>query len=292
MTTLEKVPTGIRRSRRNLMKVGALAGSAVLASLISPRLAAANGNGQGGNNQGGNNQGGNDQGGNGGRNVGCFLKGTNIRTADGDRKVENLGAGDLLPTVFGGICPVQWIGRYPFKKSNPAKTWVKDVLPVRVARSALGPDVPHVDLYVTKAHALLIGGVLVSANLLINGTTITLYDARELDELEFFHVKLARHDVIYAEGAPCETLMTVDENAVNFAGYLRQHGDLITKEIPCAQLLRFDRRRSEIHSRLRSAISPWFDRRQELDIIRDELEEHGIAVLRDRDPSRDRHVFA
>ncbi len=219
------------------------------------------------------------------------MKGTTIRTADGDRKIEDLVAGDLLPTVFGGVCPIQWIGRYPFKKSDPTKMWVKDVLPVRVARSALGPDVPRADLYVTKAHALLIGGVLVSASLLINGTTITLHDARELDELEFFHIKLARHDVIYAEGAPCETLMNVDENAVNFAGYLRQHGDLITKEIPCAPLLRFERRRSEIRSRLRSAISPWIDRRQELDIIRDELEERGIAVLRDRNPSRDSRVL-
>jgi Hint domain len=71
----------------------------------------------------------------------------------------------------------------------------------------------------------------VSSSLLINGTTITLYDADELDELEFFHIKLARHDVIYAEGAPWEALMNIDENAVNFAGYLRRHGDLVTSEI-------------------------------------------------------------
>jgi Hint domain len=296
MTAPEKVPTGIRRSRRNLIKVGALAGSAALAILASPRLASAGngqgGNGQGGNGQGGNGHGGNGRGGNGRSNAACFLKGTSIRTADGDRKVEDLVVGDLLPTVFGGICPIQWIGRYPFKKSDPTKTWVKDVLPVRVARSALGPDVPHADLYVTKAHALLIGGVLVSASLLTNGTTITLYEARELDELEFFHIKLARHDVIYAEGAPCETLMNLDENAVNFAEYLRQHGDLIAKEIPCAPLLRFDRRRSEIQSRLRSAMSPWIDLRQELDIIRDELEERGVPALRERNPSRDGRVLA
>jgi hypothetical protein len=127
----------------------------------------------------------------------CFLKGTMIRTADGDRKVEDLAVGDLLPTVFGGVCPIQWMGRYPFRKNDPRKAWVKDV-PVRVARSALGPDVPHADLYVTKAHALLIDGVLVPVGNLINDTTITLYDARDFDELEFFHIKLERHNVIYA----------------------------------------------------------------------------------------------
>ena len=281
MTALENVPTGIRRSRRNLIKVGAIAGAAVLASLTTPRLAAAgNGNGQGGNGQGGNGQG----------HAQCFLKGTNIRTAEGDRKVEDLSPGDLLPTVFEGICPIQWIGRYSLKKTNPTKA-AKKVLPVRVARSALGLDVPNADLYVTKEHALLIDDVLVTAGSLINGTTITVYDPHELDELEFFHIKLERHNAIYAEGAPCETMINVEESAVNFAEYLRKYGHPITQEAPCAPLLSCNSGRSEIRSRLRSAISPWIDRRQKLDIIRDELEERGIAVLRDRNSSRDYRVL-
>jgi hypothetical protein len=85
---------------------------------------------------------------------------------------------------------------------------------VRIVRSALAPNVPQADLYVTKPHALFIDGVLVPAGNLINDTTITLYEAREHDELEFFHIKLESHDVIYAEGAPVETLLNVDENAV------------------------------------------------------------------------------
>jgi hypothetical protein len=188
--------------------------------------------------------------------------------------------GDLLPTVFGGICPIRWIGYYPYKKNDQAKPWVKDVVPVRVGRSALGPDVPHADLCLTKAHALLIDGVLVRAGDLINGTTITLDDARELDELKFFHIKLERHNVIYAEGAPCETVMNFDERAVNFAGYLRLYGPPTNQEAPCAPLLGLNGGRSEIKSRFRSGISPWIDRRQKFDIIRDELEERGIAIFR------------
>jgi hypothetical protein len=210
----------------------------------------------------------------------CFLKGTTIRTADGDRKIEDLAVGDLLPTVFGGTCPIQWIGRYRFKRSDPTKPWVKDVLPIRISRSALGPNIPQTNLYVTQQHALLIDGVLVAAGNLINGTTITRFDARELDELEFFHIKLELHDVIYAAGAPCESLLNVDENAANFAEYLRQYGPSTVEAAPCAPVIRYGYRRGEIKSCFRSAISPWYDRRQTADIIRDNLDARGIALWR------------
>ena len=51
----------------------------------------------------------------------------------------------------------------------------------------------------TQPHGLFIDDVLVSAGSLINEMTITLYAARELNELEFFHIKLDSHDVIHAE---------------------------------------------------------------------------------------------
>lgn len=260
MRDAENRSTGLRRSRRQLVKVAAIGASALLAKT---NLAAANC-------------------GHNGKSVGrgceCFLRGTTIRTAEGDRRVEELAVGDVLPTIFGGMQPIQWIGRYRFKKTDPTKAWVKDVAPVRVARSALGPDVPHADLFVTRAHALLIDDVLVPVCNLINGTTITVHDARALDELEYFHIKLNLHDVIYAEGAPCETLLNVSENAINFAEYLREYGPP-TRNAPCAPVLGFGDR-VEIKSRLRSAISPWIDRRQKLDIIRDKLEEGEIALLR------------
>ena len=294
MPTLENVAIGIRRSRRNLMKMGAIGGSAIFAGLTRPRLTAAQGNQSRDDDDRqwdhdyrhwDDDYRYRDRGGN------CFLKGTTIETAEGDRKIENLAVGDLVPTVFGGICPIQWIGYYSYKKSNNA-TWVKDVLPVRVARSTLGPNMPRTDLYITKNHALLIDGVLVTVGSLINGMTITLDDARENNELEFFHIKLARHNVIYAEGTPCETARNVDERAVNFAEYLRRYGPRTLQEAPCAPVFNFNRARSQIKSRLRSAISPWVDRRQTFDIIRDELEERGVAVLRDRNLSRDCRVSA
>src|SRR6185437_13260871 len=154
---------GMQRTRRNIMKMGAILVPATLGTVHSA-AAGQGGNNQGGNNQGGNNQGGNNQGGNnqggnsqGGNSQGahnCFLKGTKIRTAEGERGIEDLAIGDLLPTMSGVLRPVQWIGRYSFKKSDPSKAWAKEALPVRIARSALAPHVPHADLYLTALHGV------------------------------------------------------------------------------------------------------------------------------------------
>jgi hypothetical protein len=210
----------------------------------------------------------------------CLLKGTNILTTTGERKIEDLAIGDLLPTVFGGVRPIQWIGRFPVKKSDPSRPWVKEALPIRFARSAIAPGVPHADLYVTGWHALLIDGLMIPARNLINGATITLHQAHDVDELEFFHIKLENHDTIYAEGAPVETMQSVDESAVNFAEYFRTYGVPETEETRCAPFASYGGGRGELKSRIRSALSPWVDCRDELDVIRDRLEERGIALTR------------
>jgi hypothetical protein len=275
MSNPENLGMKVERSRRNILKTGAILTSALVATVATTTVAqSANPNpnqGPGQNpNQGP------------GQNVGhCFLRGTTIRTANGDRKIEDLSIGDLLPTMFGGLRPIQWTGRFPFKKSDPSKPWVKEVLPIRIVRSALAPNVPQADLYVTQTHALFIDGVLVPAGNLINDITITLYEAREHDELEFFHIRLESHDVIYAEGAPIETLLNVDETAVNFVDYLRKYGTPKTEEIPCVPIASYGGpRRGALKSRVRSAISPWFDCRKQVDVIRDRLEERAIMLSR------------
>jgi hypothetical protein len=276
---LANLSSGMQRTRRNLIKMGAIATASTLATVHSASA------GQGvicevvdGINdilgthlpcpipkKGG-----------GGSN--CFLKGTRILTADGERKIEELAIGDLLPTMFGGLRPIQWIGRYSIKRGDPSKPWVKDALPVRIAPSALGPNVPHSDLYVTGGHALLIDGVLVPAELLIDGATITRDEEREYDELEFLHVKLESHDVIYAEGVPAETLINVQESAVNFADYLRRYGTAAADEEHCAPHIHIWGGCPEFGSRLRSALSPWIDLRNQAEVMRDRLEEPAYVL--------------
>jgi hypothetical protein len=97
---------------------------------------------------------------------------------------------------------------------------------------------------------------------------------------EFFHVKLESHDVVYAEGAPAETLFCVDESFVNFADYLRRYGTPATEDGRCAPLVQIGGR-AELMSRLRSALSPWVDLRDQADVVRDHLEERGVMLSRE-----------
>ena len=259
-----------QRTRRNIMKMGVILASAGLAAGLAETKKAYAGICITANALG---------------TCNCFLRGTKIRTVEGERKIEDLVSGDLLPTHFGGVRPIRWIARYPLKKSDPSKPWVKDVRPVRIARSALATGVPLADLYVTGEHALFIDGLLIPVGNLINGTTITRHEAREYDELEYFNINFDGHDVIYAEGAPVETLRDVDESAVNFAEYYRKYGIPKTQEPRCAPWVSYGGSRGELKSRVRSAISPWLDRRQPIDVIRDRLEEGEPAFSRQLEPS-------
>ena len=247
-------PENIRSSRRNLIRMGVVIASAVLAKT---RPAAADGFRREDNDwddrrdhdrRDHDHQDHDDHDDGGRRKEHCFLKGTVIRTMQGDRKIEDLIAGDLLPTVFGGEAPIKSITRNPFGMA------------VKIARSALGPDVPNEDLYVSRPHALLIDGMLVAAGDLLNGTTIT--EPLNFDDFESFNVVLEQHNVIYANGAPCETLLGPGEQ-------------------PCTLRPPYGWRRGLIKSHLRSAVAPWIDRRQPVDIIRDRLDARGAMLSRE-----------
>ena len=121
------------RTRRNALRMGGVLATAAVTMLAFSRKGMAdpgNGNGWG---QG-------DGGGKDHKAAQCLLKGTNITTASGDRKVEELAIGDLVMTMHGGMGPIQWVGRCLVKKGDPS--WAKS-LPIHFAPSAIGPGVPN-----------------------------------------------------------------------------------------------------------------------------------------------------
>jgi len=131
----------------------------------------------------------------------CFLEGTLIATGRGDVAVEDLKAGDLVVTASGAAVPVRFVGYSTVSTvfADPAA-----VLPVRLLAGSLGENLPVRDLIVSPAHALVLGGTLVQAGALVNGTTI-LRDIDAPKVFTYYHIELDHHDVILAEGVPAES---------------------------------------------------------------------------------------
>ena len=209
----------------------------------------------------------------------CFLKGTRIWTPEGESRVEDLRINDLVITASGEAKPIQWIWARRFER--PAQKWAEEIVPIRVAQSALGPNTPHRNLYLSRYHCLYLDGVLIPAVDLINGSSIARVDDIHLREIEYFHIKLDRHSVIYAEGAACETLQAV--TAVNsekreFEEYRRLYGEPSLPDEPAAPVLGYNGGKARLRGRIRSVVSHVIDVRSKLEIVRDDLKERARSL--------------
>jgi hypothetical protein len=132
----------------------------------------------------------------------CYALGTHILTPTGEKRIEALRVGDQVLTDRGAAEAVIWIGYRRidiFAHPDP-----EAVAPVRVLENAFGADLPHRDLNLSPDHAIFADGALVPVKLLINGATIVqVWPASIL----YYHVELACHAVICAEGLPAESYL-------------------------------------------------------------------------------------
>ncbi|MEA2729602.1 MAG: hypothetical protein QOF70_4077 [Acetobacteraceae bacterium] len=136
----------------------------------------------------------------------CYAAGTRILTPSGERRVENLRAGDLVVIVSGEqriSQPVKWIGRRRIDLTEHPRP--ETVAPIRIQRGAFAESMPHRDLRVSPDHAILVSGKLVCARQLVNGMTI--WQEQGSRSVEYFHVELDAHAILLAEGLPAESYL-------------------------------------------------------------------------------------
>jgi autotransporter-associated beta strand protein len=153
----------------------------------------------------------------------CYCRGTLILTPDGEVPVEALAIGDRVVTLSGEVRPICWIGQRAYDGRFIAGK--RAVLPIRITAGALADGVPAHDLWVSPAHSLYIDGVLVPAEHLVNGATIVQADV--VERVEYFHIELDTHDVIFADGAAAETFVDCDNHMMfsNGAEYAALYPD-------------------------------------------------------------------
>ena len=138
----------------------------------------------------------------------CFATGTRIGTPDGPVAVERLREGRLVLTAAGPSAAITWIGHRPvdcLHHPAPATVW-----PVRVRAGAFGEHVPVLDLWLSPDHAIQAGGALIPIKHLINGTSVAQIPQ---DSVTYWHVELAHHAIILAEGMPVESYLETGARA-------------------------------------------------------------------------------
>jgi hypothetical protein len=141
--------------------------------------------------------------------VACYCPGTLIRTDRGDRPIEDLVIGDRVISVAGTAEPIRWLGRRSYAGRFLGEQ--AHLLPVRIRAGALADGIPQRDLLVSPLHAMFLDGALIPASALLNGTSIVRETA--IENVEYIHIELANHDLIWAEGAASETF--VDDHSRN-----------------------------------------------------------------------------
>ncbi len=159
----------------------------------------------------------------------CFCRGTLILTERGEMPVEELAVGDRVETLSGADKPIVWIGfgRDLVTRAN------KLARPVIVRRDALAENVPQRDLYLTHGHALYFDGVLIPVEHLVNHRSILWDDTARV--VEYYHIELADHDVLFAEGAPAESYHDAGNRA--FFQNAREGSEAGTVKLTCAPVL-------------------------------------------------------
>lgn len=151
-------------------------------------------------------------------NVVCFADGTLIRTADRDVKVEDLAVGDLVQTVSNGLQPIRWIGRKEVSQQEMELT--PKLRPVRIRAGALGKDLPQRDLKVSRQHRMVVSSKIANRlcqvpDVLVPAIKLVGIDGIEVDidctSVVYFHILFDDHQIIFAEGAPSESLFAGEQ---------------------------------------------------------------------------------
>ncbi len=179
----------------------------------------------------------------------CFAAGTRIATVHGPVAVEDLRVGDQVCSAFGGSAAVIWLGHRRVDCARHPRP--EDVYPVRVQAGAFGPGQPSADLRLSPDHAVHVDGRLVPVRYLVNGATIR---QEAVDGVTYWHVELPAHDVLLAEGLPCESYLDTGNRAA-FAGQpvVMAHPDFalrVWEAESCAPLLTDPAATAPIRARL------------------------------------------
>jgi hypothetical protein len=137
----------------------------------------------------------------------CFTPGTLIETDRGEIPVESLVVGDRVLTRDSGYRPVRWIGRRDLTSDDLYR--LQELVPVRISRGAMGPDMPSRNMMVSPRHRVLMAGhraelvsgeteALASALHLVGMPGVTR--AKDVTGVSYIHFMFDQHEIVRSDG--------------------------------------------------------------------------------------------
>lgn len=148
----------------------------------------------------------------------CFCAGTLIRTATGERPVEELRPGDLVMTRDHGLQPLRWCGVSTLSRAELDA--LPHLRPVRIDAGALGPDTPSLPLRLSPQHRVLVSSSIAARMFGARELLVPVIQLTELpgvavedaaDGVSYHHLLFDRHEVVLSNGAATESLYTGPE---------------------------------------------------------------------------------
>ncbi|MEL7215754.1 MAG: Hint domain-containing protein [Pseudomonadota bacterium] len=154
----------------------------------------------------------------------CFVKGsgTDIMTPTGPRSIENLRVGDLVTLASGGFRPILWMGELCVPRE--AAYLHRGLRPVVIPTGLLGNTRP---LHLSRQHRWVMRSVALEV---MTGLSEALAPAGALVEegfahlaapdgdITYIHFALETHEVVIANGAPVETLLSTAPQVADLLG--------------------------------------------------------------------------
>lgn len=134
----------------------------------------------------------------------CFARGTRIATDHGDLPVEDLRPGMILRSECGALRPIRWIGarHLVLEPGSDAQR------PILMRPGSLGGGMPRRDLVVSPQHRICLDpdgdARLAPAKGLLGLKGVRWMKGKRT--VTYYSILLDQHAVIYAEGAPVESL--------------------------------------------------------------------------------------
>jgi hypothetical protein len=169
----------------------------------------------------------------------CLTQGAMIATPKGERAIETLRVGDIV-TTQNGPKTLRWIGQRTVTATDLA---LNDKLrPVRISAGAMGQGLPDRDMLVSRQHRMqtaspIAARMFASSQVLISAIRLTalpgIYVDMVADHVSYFHLLFDAHEIIFANGAPTESLFTGPQVLNAISTEARQEIMALFPELSC-----------------------------------------------------------